>query len=47
MHMEKKAYSQPNTECIELTFKAAICQMSGIGSEGTEDIELDDMEGWQ
>ena len=38
----KKHYSTPTSECLNVAFKAAICQMSKVGIEGTEDIELED-----
>lgn len=39
--MKRKDYTHPQSECIEVSFKSAICQMSGVGTEGTEDVELD------
>lgn len=39
--MKKKVYTHPQSDCIEVSFKSSICQMSQVGTEGTEDVELD------
>lgn len=43
LRRRKITYSTPQCDIIRIDYRVAICQLSGVGTEDTDDIDLDDL----